>query len=399
MNTAHSQSTDLDPTPAGNLSDRVDPFLAQWIDALPKAEIHVHLEGSIGPQTLLVLAERHRRLDTLPSTDVESLKRWFKFTDFPHFVRIYMLISDLLRTPEDFALVVEACGADMAAQNIRYRELTFTPFTHTDYQNKGLSIADLLEGLEAGRAAARSAYGVEMRWVFDVPRNVSFGRADGLQAGTYDPLPAERTLAYALAGRAHGVVGFGLGGYEVGAPAAPFAHAFAAAKEAGLLCVPHAGETLGAQSVADCVTLLGADRIGHGVRAVEDPALLTLLRDRQIPLEVNLTSNICLHVYRRLAEHPLPHLDRMGLKLTVNSDDPPLFNTTLCDEYRILSAEFGYGQAEIARLARNAFEVCAAPQELKARLLREFDASLNHHPTNPGSGSPASSPVRKAAGP
>jgi adenosine deaminase len=384
MDTAHSQPTDLVAGPSGDLSDPIDPFLAAWLDALPKAEIHVHLEGSIGPQTLLELAQRHGRLDSLPSTDVEGLRRWFQFTDFPHFVRIYMLISDLLRTPEDFALVVEACGADMAAQNIRYRELTFTPFTHTDYQQKGLSIADLLEGLEAGRAAARLAHGVEMRWVLDVPRNVSFGRADGATVGSYDPYPAERTLSYALAGRAHGVVGFGLGGYEVGAPAAPFAHAFAAAKEAGLLCVPHAGETLGAQSVADCVTLLGADRIGHGVRAVEDPALLTLLRDRQIPLEVNLTSNICLHVYRRLAEHPLPHLDRMGLKLTVNSDDPPLFNTSLCDEYRALAAEFGYSQAQIARLARNAFEVCGAPPELKGRLLGEFDAFLNHD-SNPDS--------------
>ena len=356
------------------LTDRVlDPALTAWIDALPKAEIHVHLEGSIQPQTLLALAERHGRLDSLPTTDLEGLRRWFAFQDFPHFLRIYMLISDLLRTPEDFALIVEACGADMAAQNIRYRELTFTPFTHTDYQDKGLTIDDLLAGLEAGRAAACRDHGVEMRWVFDVPRNTSFGPA-AAGPGSYDPYPAERTLAFALQGQAHGVVGFGLGGYEVGAPPAPFAHAFTAAKAAGLLCVPHAGETMGAASVADAITCLHADRIGHGVRAIEDPALLTVLRDRQIPLELNPTSNVRLHIYRRLAEHPLPHLDRMGLKVTVNSDDPPLFNTTLCGEYQALAAEFAYDKRCIARIARNAFEVSGAPGDLKRNLLAEFDA-------------------------
>jgi aminodeoxyfutalosine deaminase len=363
MNSAPDYSTDY----------AVDPVLSAWIAALPKAEIHVHLEGSIQPETLLVLAERHGRLATLPTTDLAGLRRWFAFQDFPHFLSVYIFISDLLRTPEDFALIVEACGADMAAQNIRYRELTFTPFTHTDLQDKALSIDDLLAGLEAGRAAAYSRYGVEMRWVFDVPRNTSFSGA-GAVVSDYDPYPAERTLAYALEGQAHGVVGFGLGGYEVGAPPEPFAHAFTAAKAAGLLCVPHAGETMGADSVADAVNWLHADRIGHGVRAIEDPALLTVLRDRQIPLELNPTSNVRLHIYRRLAEHPLPHLDRMGLKITVNSDDPPLFNTTLCGEYQALAAEFGYDKSCIARIARNAFDVSGASEELKCQLLAEFDA-------------------------
>ncbi len=212
----------------------VAPALRDFIFAMPKAEIHIHLEGSIQPETLLELARRHNRYASLPSTELSGLQQWFQFTDFPHFIRIYLFISDLLRTPEDFALIVEACGADMAAQNVRYRELTFTPFTHTDLQDKGLTIEDILEGLEAGRATARAKYGVEMRWIFDVPRNVSFPNGEA----SYDPYPAEQTLTYALAGRDRGVVGFGLGGYEVGAPPAPFAHAFLAAKEAGLLSYP-----------------------------------------------------------------------------------------------------------------------------------------------------------------
>ena len=347
----------------------VSPELTAFIQAMPKAELHIHLEGSIQPATLLALAQRHKRIDRLPSTDLDELRAWFRFTDFPHFVRIYLIISDLLRTPEDFALIVHDFGADMAAQNIRYREATFTPFTHTSLQDKGLAIDHLIAGLNAGRSAAREEFGVEIRWIFDIPRNISFPKTGG-----YDPYPAERTLAYALTGIEHGVVGFGLGGYEVGAPPAPFAHAFAAAKAAGLHSVPHAGETMGAASVRDAVSMLGAERIGHGVRAIEDPALLALLHERQIPLEINPTSNVCLHVYRRLAEHPFPHLDRMGIPVTVNSDDPPLFNTTLSHEYAVLAAEFGYSHADLARIARNAFQYSAAPAPTKQRLLAEFDA-------------------------
>jgi len=170
------------------------------------------------------------------------------------------------------------------------------------------------------------------------------------------------------------VVGFGLGGNEVGAPPEPFAHAFAKAKQAGLPCVPHAGETQGPASVWGAINELQADRIGHGVRAIEDPNLLVALKERQIPLEINPTSNICLGMYRRIAEHPLPHLDRMGLKITVNSDDPPLFNTSLCREYQLLIDEFGYSKRDVLRIARTAFEVCYAEDVLKTRMLAEFDA-------------------------
>jgi aminodeoxyfutalosine deaminase len=346
-----------------------DPETAEFVGAMPKAEIHIHLEGSIGPQTLLDLARKNERMDLLPADNVDSVQRWFNFTGFPHFVDIYLAISKLLIEPEDFAAIVLACGADMAEQNIRYRELTVTPFSHTHLLGKSLGIEEILEGLDAGRQEASSRYGVEMRWVFDIPRNAAFDAQ-----GVYDPYPAQQTLDYALRGIAHGVVGFGLGGWEVGAPPEPFARAFSAAKEAGLLSVPHAGEMAGPASIWGSIVELHADRIGHGVRAIEDPALLSLLKERQIPLEVNPTSNVCLHVWRRLAEHPFPHLDRMGLLLTVNSDDPPLFNATLCGEYEALAREFVYGREELARIARNAFVVSGAPERLKRALLEEFDA-------------------------
>ena len=347
-----------------------NPTLAKFIQSLPKAELHVHLEGAIQPKTVLELARRHNKLDELPATDIAGLQEWFTFTDFTHFLTIYLIIQDLIRTPDDFALIAYECGADMAAQQIKYREITVTPFTHTDYLDKGLTIEDILSGLEAGRQKAQQEFGIEMRWVFDVPRNLSYSDQDGKN---YDPLPADRPLQFALAGQKRGVIGFGLGGHEVGAPPHPFAPAFKAAKAAGLLSVPHAGETQGPYSVWGAVDDLQADRVGHGVRAIEDPKLLAVLRERQIPLEINPTSNVCLHVYRRLAEHPFPHLDRMGLLVTVNSDDPPLFNTSLSQEYQVLAEEFGYGPQDLARIARNAFVVCGAEAEVKARLLAEFD--------------------------
>jgi adenosine deaminase len=341
--------------------------ISQFVQSLPKAEIHIHLEGAIQPETVLELARRHNKLDSLPVTSVEGLRRWFVFTDFPHFVKIYVTIQDLIRIPADFELLAYQCGADMAAQNVRYREITVTPYTHTHHQDKGLGIDDILAGLEAGRQRARAEFGVEMRWVFDIPRNLSF------KNGNYNPFPGEKTLEFAVAGRDRGVVGFGLGGYEVGTPPEAYAHAFIEAKQDGLLSVPHAGETMGASSVWGAVNQLQADRIGHGVRAIEDPALLAVLHERQIPLEINPTSNICLGVYRRLAEHPFPHLDKMGLVVTVNSDDPPLFNTTLNREYQLLMDEYGYSKADVVRIARSAFEVCGAEAAVKTQLLSEFD--------------------------
>lgn len=338
---------------------------------MPKAEIHVHLEGTMDPQTLLRLADRYDRLGDLPGQDVAAIRSWMAFTSFPDFVGKYLFIVSLLRTEDDVRVLVEACGHDMAEQGIRYRELTVTPYLHVDFQDKELSFESLLAGLDAGRSAARERYGVEMRWVFDIPRHISFIAGD---LATYNPQPASKTLGYALQAREHGCIALGIGGNEVTAPPEYFAHAFAEAKEAGLLSLPHAGETVGPNSVWGALRELQADRIGHGVRSIEDPNLLSYLHERQIPLEVNITSNICLHVYPSLEAHPFVHLDRMGLQVTLNSDDPPLFNTTLIDEYQIAHEVYGYGEADLARLARRAIVVSGADAATKQKLLSEFDS-------------------------
>ena len=344
--------------------------IRQFVQDMPKSEIHIHLEGAILPETVLELADRNDLVHLLPSDDIDKLREWYSFSNFTHFIEVYLAIQAMLCRGEDFALVTYQNGADMAAQNIRYREITFTPFTHTQYMDKGLKIEEILEGLEAGRRQAKEEFGVEIRWVFDIPRNLSFPKRDGRE---YDPEPARLTLEYAIKGKDQGVVAYGLGGYEVNAPPEPFAHAFVEAKERGLLSVPHAGETEGPASVWGSVNDLKADRIGHGVRAWDDPDLVNYLKENQIPLEINPTSNICLHVYEEYEGHPFRKLDESGVIVTVNSDDPPLFNTTLSQEYLVLAQDFGYDQQELARIGRNAFVHAGVEADIKRTLLEEFD--------------------------
>ncbi len=355
------------------------------IAAMPKAELHVHLEGSVKAATAVKLARRHRLENTLPTADPDRLADWFVFRDFKDFIRVIRNIQNLIRTPDDFALVTYEAGIDMAEQNIRYRELTVTPYNHTHIYDKGLTIGDILQGLDEGRRSARSDFGVEIRWVFDVSRNFSFSGP----GGRYDPEPAEVTLRQALAGQEHGVIGLGIGGDEEGRPPEPFAHTFRKAKRAGLKSLPHAGESLrrwGADHVRGSIESLEADRIGHGIGAIRDPHLLALLVDRAIPLEVCPTSNLRTRVCERQALHPLRHLDLMGVTVTVNSDDPPLFGTTLNDEYRLLANRFGYDESGLARIARNAFSSALCEPELRSSLLEGFDTWARSEETlNPDS--------------
>ena len=341
-------------------------------DDMPKVELHLHLDGALPPRTILELADRHGALDSLPGDTEEAITRWFVFRDFYHFVEVKRAIKRLLRAPDDYALAVYAAGQELAAQRVRYAEITVTPFSLIDALDQGLTIDLLLEGLEAGRQRVRVELGIELRWVFDIPRNRAF--TDYRQGGAYVPGAAERTLEYALLGRDRGVIGLGLGGSEVNAPPEPFAGVFAEARRHGLKSLPHAGESAGPASVWGAIRDLGADRIGHGVRAVEDDRLLRELAERQIPLEVCPTSNVYLNFIPRIEDHPLPALDQAGVLVTVNTDDPKLIGATLSGEYRLLVDVFGYSVAGVIRLARNAFMACCAEPALKARLLGEFDA-------------------------
>ncbi|MFZ4814227.1 MAG: adenosine deaminase [Phototrophicaceae bacterium] len=339
--------------------------------SMPKAELHLHLDGALPPKTVLALATRNNRLHLLPSDQEQAIAEWFISCDFAHFTTVIRTIKRLFRSGDDFTLAVEAIGEQLAAQHIRYAEITVTPYTFV-HVFEGLPIDDLLAGLALGKQRVRDAYGVEVRWVFDIPRNRAF--ADYHAGGEYVAGAAEQTLAYALRGRDYGVIGLGLGGNEVNAPPEPFAHVFAQAKQHGLKSLPHAGEGEGAASIRGAVQALQADRIGHGVRAIEDPHLLNILAERQIPLEINISCNVALmQRYATAAEHPFPILEQAGVYVTVNTDDPQLVGATLSGEYQLLADVYGYAAQDVIRIARNAFSASYAEPDLKARLLAELD--------------------------
>lgn len=330
-----------------------------FIRAMPKVELHVHLEGSVQPATLLRLARRHQI--ALPADSVEGIRRWYTFVDFPHFVEVYLKVSECIRTSDDIELITREFLQGQAAQHIRYSEVTYTPYTH--YWQKGLAFEDQLAAINRARAWAEGELGVTMALVIDIARGVT------LEAGL---LTAEWTIE----GRGDGVVALGLGGPEAGHPPEMYREAFARARAAGLPCVPHAGETVGPESIWGALRVAHAVRIGHGVRCLEDPALVDELRERQIPLEVCPTSNVCLGVAPSLAAHPLPRLLDEGLYVTLNSDDPPMFNTTLTDEYLKAAATFGLDVDDIEELVLNAVRAALLLPKVKAQMEAEFVAEF-----------------------
>lgn len=332
--------------------------LHDFIRDMPKVELHVHLEGSIRPATLLTLAERNGV--SLPARDLDGLRRFYQFTDLAQFVRVYFTITAALKTVADYSLVAYEFGADMARQHIRYAEVTFTP--HTNVALTGLPIDDILAGLNDGRARAAAELGVEFNWLFDIVR---------------DELDTRFQVArWAADAMDRGVVSLGLGGPEQGYPPEPFADAFALARQAGLHSVPHAGEAGGPDSIWGALRALHAERIGHGVRCVDDPALVDYLVERQVPLEICPTSNLCLAGYRSYEEHPIRWLWDRGLYVTVGSDDPPMFNTDLVAEYRALADHLGFSAAELEQLSLNALRASFLPAARKAALEQEFLAEF-----------------------
>jgi len=337
--------------------------LDSYLRAAPKAELHVHLEGAIQPATLLALARRNGV--TLPADTVDGLRRWFVYRDFAHFIEVFVAAVDCLRTREDYALIAYEFGAEMARQNVRYAEVTFAPSRHAW---QGVPYATWFGGLTQGRLRAEAEFGVRIRWVFNIVRRLK--DADALWP------QADYVTGAAIDGMADGVVALGLAGSEEGAPPEPFAAYFLRARAAGLRSNPHAGEHAGPASVWGALTALAAERIGHGVRAVEDGALVEQLAERQIALDVCPTSNIRLGVYPDLAAHPLRRLHAAGVALTINSDDPALFNTTLNDEVALLASTFGFDAAACDALLLKGVRHSFLPLADRAQLEAAFRAEL-----------------------
>ncbi|WP_101523894.1 adenosine deaminase [Nocardioides houyundeii] len=337
--------------------------LSSFIAGLPKAELHVHHVGSASERIVGELAARHP--GTVPS-DPAGLRGFYEFRDFAHFIEVYLAVVDLIRTPEDVRLLTYEVAREMAqGQQVRYAELTCTPYTSVrpHEADRGMPVEAYTEAIEDARVAAERDFGLVLRWIYDIP-----GEA-GLPA-------AEETLRFALDHAPAGLVGFGLGGPEIGVPRPQFQPHFDAARAAGLRSVPHAGETTGPETVWDAIRLLGADRIGHGTTAAQDPELLAFLAETGIPLEVCPSSNIATRAVASLAEHPITAFRDAGIRFSINSDDPPMFGTTLNREYEIAADLLDLDEAGVAELARAAVLASFAPEDVRARVLAEIDDHL-----------------------
>ncbi|KXK21792.1 MAG: adenosine deaminase [Chloroflexi bacterium OLB15] len=313
--------------------------LRDYIINVPKVELHVHLEGSMPPETLLELARKHQI--SLPANTVSGVNEWFKFVDMPHFVDIYITISNCLQTAEDIEQLAKDFLRRQAEQNVLYTEITYTPYTH--YHQKGISFREQLNALNRARVWAEAEFGVTMRYIFDIAREVP--EDIGLITAQW--------VIDAYQNPENRIAALGLGGYEIGHPPEKHAASFAAAREAGVPIVLHAGEHGGPDSVRGAIAL-GSQRIGHGVRAIEDAYLVRDLVEMQIPLEISPTSNLKLKVFPSLAEHAIQPLIEAGVNVTLNSDDPPMFNTTLTDEFLQCADTFGWSADQVDDLILNA---------------------------------------------
>ena len=336
------------------MTDRTD--LASFIAGLPKAELHVHHVGSASARIVSELAERHPGV--VPS-DPEALAEFFAFRDFAHFVEVYLAVVDLIRTPEDINLLTYEVAREMSeGQSLRYAELTCTPYTSV---LRGIPIQAYTEAIEQARVDAERDFGLVLRWIYDIPGE------SGLPA-------ADATLDYALNHAPDALIGFGLGGPEIGVSRPQFQPHFDAARAAGLHSIPHAGETTGPETVWDALRLLGAERIGHGTSSAADPALLEHLAAERIPLEVCPSSNIATRAVTTLEEHPIRAFRDAGVIVTVNSDDPPMFGTSLNREYEIAADLLDLDRDGVRALATTAVDVSFAPDDVKARLRAEIAA-------------------------
>ncbi|MET0998236.1 MAG: adenosine deaminase [Marmoricola sp.] len=336
------------------MSDAIPSPLAAFVAGLPKAEIHVHHVGSASPRIVSELAARHPGV--VPS-DLDALRDFYTFRDFGHFIEVYLAVVDLIRDPADVRLLTYEVAGEMAEQNIRYAELTLTPWTSVQ---AGVPIEAFVEAVEDARVAAERDHGIRLRWIYDIPGE------SGMPA-------ALDTLGFALDHAPETLIGFGLGGPEVGVDRPQFKDVFAQARAAGLHSVPHAGETTGPQTVWDAIRDLGAERIGHGTSSVQDPELLAYLAEHRIPLEVCPTSNIATRAVDVLENHPIRQMYDAGVLVTVNSDDPPMFGTTLNREYEIAADLLDLDERGVAELAKNAVRASFMPEADKADLEGEID--------------------------
>ena len=332
---------------------RIDP--RTWLRDLPKAELHLHLEGSITPETLIELSHRNGAAPLTP----EAAKAIFHYTDFPSFLMSFKAITERLHSASDYEHITYNMVRDLAAQGIRHAEV-YISFGIL-YHFGRLDVDEVFAAVERGRLRAEQEFGTTVLWLIDAVRH--FGVAE-----------AERVFQKAAElHRDHpSVVGIGIGGDEMRGPADGFRKLFAEARAAGLHLTAHAGETTGPPSIWAAINI-GAERIGHALSAQLDPELLDILAERQIPLELNVTSNLRTGCCSSIDTHPVHLYFERGLMITLNSDDPPMFGATLLDEFVLIHQHFELSFDHMRELAANSVEASFLAPTRKLALLAEIE--------------------------
>lgn len=324
-----------------------------FIRQLPKAELHLHLEGAVEPATLVELRRRHGENTTLAET--EAL---YRYHDFSSFLMAFKAVSAHLRGPEDYELVTYRLMQQLKEENVLHAEVYVAVgvclFRKQDF-------AAIFEGLERGRARGARDFGVSLLWIFDATRH--FGVEE-----------AQKVFELAVLYKSRHVVGVGIGGDEVKAPPELFRSVYNYAADNGMRLTAHAGETGPPESIWGALNLR-VERIGHGLTAAQDPDLIEELSYRQIPVEICVTSNLRTGVCKSAAEHPVKNYFDQGVMVTLNTDDPALFGTTLAREYQLAQDTFGFTDEHLRELARNSIEASFLPAEKKLELLSLFDAA------------------------
>ncbi|MCP4180546.1 MAG: adenosine deaminase [bacterium] len=328
----------------------------KFIENMPKIELHVHLEGSLTPKTLMKLAEKNNV--KLPVAHINDIKQWYKFTNFNNFMSIYLKISECIKTPEDIEMITKDFLRNQKKQNIIYTEITYTPYTH--YMQKGISFKDQIEALCKAKIWAEKHLNIFSNFIFVISRGVT--TEEGIVTAEW------------LKNNQNQVAALGLGGPEKEFPPIRHKPSFDIAKKYNIPAVVHAGETAGAESIWSALKDLNSIRIGHGVLCWEDCRLVDYLKNNKIILEVCPSSNICLGVFKDLRNHILPKLVNKGLKITINSDDPPMFNTTLTEEYKRIAEAFGFDENNFYDFNLTALNGAILEKSRKESLSLRFNA-------------------------
>lgn len=335
------------------------PELDAFITRMPKVELHIHLEGAVSPQTLLNLALRNKV--EIPARDIAGVEQLFRYRDFSEFLAVFMNLARAFKYGEDFEQLAYEMALASAKENVVYTEVMISPMQHIPRQ---VDLLEALQGMAAGFERAQRETGIVARSALD------YGRQYGVER-------AWQVLEMAKPAMAHKLVAWSIGGNELDYPPEPFADVFADARNAGLRLMAHAGEVVGPPSVWGAVDCLNCERIGHGVRSIDDPDLVTHLRQQRVTLDVCPTSNLRTGAITSLDAHPLRKLFDAGVRLTINTDDPTFFHTTISDEYRLAAKAFGFTADDLCTVVLNAVRASFLPQAEQDTLYERVKTELS----------------------